>query len=177
MLKELLKLDTSNAVGIDDLHPRLLKTAAPHIARILTVLFNCSLEKGCVPNEFKVAKITPIHKGGNRMELRKYRPISVLPTISKIFEKAIHEQVYTYFNKHSLLSERQSGFRPGHSTLTCLTELVENILDNMDNSQITGAIFLDLKRAFDLIPHDLILQKMSLYGIRGVDLEWIESYF
>ena len=80
------------------------------------------------------------------MELTNYRPISVLPTISKIFEKAVHNQVHTYLNKHSLLSERQSGFRPVHSTLTCLTEIVEGKLDNMDKGLVTGAIFLDLKR-------------------------------
>ena len=111
VLKELLKLDVSKAAGIDDLPPKLLKIAAPHIVRVLTVLFNCSLSKGYVPHDFKVAKITPIHKGGNKMELTNYRPISILPTMSKIFEKAVHNQIYSYLNKHSLLSERQSGFR------------------------------------------------------------------
>ena len=110
VLKELLKLDVSKAVGIDDLPPKLLKIAAPHIVRVLTVLFNCSLSKGYVPHEFKVAKITPIHKGGNKMELTNYRPISILPTMSKIFEKAVHNQIYSYLNKHSLLSERQIRF-------------------------------------------------------------------
>ena len=76
-----------------------------------------------------------------------------------------------------MLSERQSGFRPGHSTLTCLTEIVEIILDNIDKGRLIGAIFLDLKRAFDVIPHHLIFQKMSYYGISGVELEWFKSYF
>ena len=156
VLNELLKLDSSKAVGIDDLHPRLLKFAAPFIASTRTVLFN-KLKNGCFPTEFQIAKITPIHKGGNRMDLRNYRSISVLPSISKILEKAVHQQLYTYLKL--LLSERQSSFRPGHSTVTCLTEMIENILDNIDKGQVTGAIFSTQKEHSMLYSTTLFFRK------------------
>ena len=175
VLNEIQNLDVRKAVGVDGLNLRLLKTAAKFITKPLTVLFNRSISTGQLPHEFKVAKIVPIHKGGS-YEPENFRPISLLPSLSKILEKAVHQQLYCYLNDNGLLSDRQSGFRPLHSTSTCLTEIVDFLLDNMNSKQLTGSIFLDLRKAFDVIPLNLILEKMKYYGIRHSELEWFTSY-
>ena len=142
---ELLNIDCKKAVGIDGLHPKLLKLAAEYISVPISFLFNCSLQSSFIPMDFKMARISPIHKGGT-YEINNFRPISVLPVLSKILEKAVHKQLYTYLNKNNMLSSQQSGFRPSHSTATCITDIVDYLLDNMNTKQITGSIFLDFNK-------------------------------
>ena len=105
-----------------------------------------------------------------------FRPISILPSLSKILENAVHKQLYSYLNQNNLLSERQSGFRPLHSTTTCLTEITDYLLDNMNSGQITGTIFYDLRKAFDVILHKIILDKLFFYGMSNKVYEWFKSY-
>ena len=174
--KELKSINCNKAVGIDKLHPKLLKLAADCIAVPLTFLYNVSLRTAEIPSEFKIAKIIPLYKGGNKLDINNYRPISLLPLPAKILERAVHAQLYKYLDENSLLSSVQSGFRPMHSTQTCVTDISEYILQNMNSGNITGAIFLDLRKAFDVISHTRLLQKLSLYGISNFELEWFKSY-
>ena len=174
--KELQKIDVNKAAGLDDLHPRLLKSAAPCIAEPLTHILNKSLNSGCFPSDFKNAKIVPVPKGGDSSVLSNFRPISLLSCVSKILERAVHMQLYEYLQKFELLSHRQSGFRPKHSTATCLVEITDFLLNNLDSGLITGAIFLDLKNAFDIISHEILLSKLPFYGIKTTELDWFSSY-
>ena len=96
---------------------------------------------------FKRAKIIPVPKSSETSDIGNYRPISLLSCLSKILEKAVHAQLYEYLQEYKLLSQRQSGFRPKHSTATCLIEITDYLLNNIDCGLITGAIFLDLKKA------------------------------
>ena len=173
--EELRNIDCKKAVGLDGLHPKLLKIGADLISEPLTFLFNRSLQTSDIPLDFITARISPIHKGGTH-EVNNYRPISVLPVLSKILEKAVHKQLFDHLNKNKLLSSQQSGFRPSHSTATCVTEIVDYLLENMNKRQLTGAVFLDLKKAFDVIPHRKILRKLSYYGINMKELKWFENY-
>ena len=163
---ELHNMNCKKAVGVDGLHPKLLQLAANYIAAPLAYMFNRSLKSSQIPMDFKRARITPIHKGG-AFEIGNFRPISILPILSKILEKAVHLQLYEYLNNHKLLSQQQSGFRPLHSTATSVTHIVDFLLENMNYGQLTGGIFLDLKKAFDVIPLNLILAKLKYYGIRN----------
>ena len=172
---ELLSIDCKKATGMDGLHPKLLKLAADYISEPLTFIFNCSLKTSHIPMDFKMARVTPIHKGGS-YEVNNFRPISVLPVLSKILEKAVHKQLYAYLNENGMLSSQQSGFRPSHSTATCITDIVDYLLSNMNTKQITGSIFLDLKKAFDVISHDKILNKLFYYGIRNKEHCWFFNY-
>jgi len=116
VFKQLRSLSTKKATGVDDLPAKLLKLAAPYISKVLSNICNMSLDKGIVPNEWKEARVTPIHKGGDKDDLNNFRPISVLPVISKILERFVHDELYYYLQCHNIMVSEQSGFRPHHST-------------------------------------------------------------
>ncbi len=109
-------------------------------------------------------------------DINNYRPISVLPIVSKLLEKAVHDELYQYLQENVLLSKLQLGFRPGHSTQSALTYLNESILNNVDSGMLTGIVFLDLKKAFDTVDHSLLLTKLKSYGITEVELGWFGNY-
>ena len=149
------------------------------IADCVTHLTNLSINSGVVASEWKQAKVVPLFKSGNKDDLDNYRPISILPILSKILEKAVFHQLYSYLSKNSLLSPYQSGFRADHSTQfsqLAVTFLTDKIRGHMDKGLLTGAVFIDLKKAFDTVPHDGLLNKLFRYGIQDQPLSWFESY-
>ena len=118
-----------------------------------------------------------IYKSGNRQECENYRPISILPIISKILERSVLNQIYKFLNDNSLLSKYQSGFRPKNSTLTALIQMCDTLYENMDNGELNGVVFLDIWKAFDSINHTILLHKMKVqFGITNVELDWFSSY-
>ena len=176
VLKQLKCLKLKNATGIDGLPARLFKDSAVVIADRVTHLVNLSIKSGKVPSEWKQAKVVPLFKSGNKDDLDNYRPISILPILSKILEKAVFHQLHSYRSKNSLLSPYQSGFRASHSTQLAITFLIDKIRGRMDKGLLTGAMFIDLKKAFDTVPHDGLLNKLFRYGIQDQPLSWFESY-
>ena len=131
---------------------------------------NRSLSEGSVPSDWKHAVVTPIHKSGSTSDAANYRPISTLPVFSKILERAVHTMVYAYFQENNLLSNHQSGYRPLHSTSTCLIDVTNRLLQNIDRGRLTGMIFLDLTKAFDTIDHDVMLNKLLDLGFSDTAL-------
>ena len=123
VLKLLSKLDVTKATGLDQISNKVLKQAAPVIYKQLTELFNLSLKSGEYPVDWKLAKVSPVFKAGERNDPNNYRPISILSTISRVFEKLVYEQIYNYLTKNNLLDSRQSGLRSLHSTVTALLDL------------------------------------------------------
>ena len=115
----------------------------------LTGIFNQSLMTGIFLSDWKMGKVSPIFKNGSKSDLNNYRPISVIPTVAKIFEKIINDQLYQYLNENGLLNSGQSGFRSLQSTLTTLLEANDNLCVNIDRGLLNGVIFIDLKKAFD----------------------------
>ena len=174
--KALSNLATNKASGLDGLSPRLIRAAASCISQHITFIFNLSLSLGEVPAEWKLGKVIHIHKGGARDNCNNYRPISILPTLMKVFERIINDRLYSYLHTNNLLSSQQSGFRPLHSTSTTLLQVSDYILHNTDNGMLTGAVFLDLKKAFDTVHHPTLLKKLNLLGLNNVELEWFKSY-
>ena len=142
-------LKACKATGLDKIPAKILKLSANIIAPSLTFIFNLSLATGVDIDEWKHARVTPIFKSGDRRQCENYRPISILPVVSKAFEKEVFRQVYRYLFESSLLSKFQSGFRPKHSTVTALIQMCDEWLENMDNGKLNGVVFIDIKKAFD----------------------------
>ena len=155
---------------------KILKLAANIIAPSLTHIFNQSIAVSIFPTEWKLARVSPICKKGKKDDPNNYRPISFIPVVAKIFEKLVHVQLYNYLNDNDLLANCQSGFRSLHSTLTALLEATENWSLNIDNGPINGVIFIGLKKAFDTIDHNIVICKLSNYGVDQKALRWFQSY-
>ena len=131
---------------------------------------------GEIPNDWKAAKVCPIYKEGSPLDTSNYRPISLLSVCLKLFEKIVHKQLYLHLATNGLLSTNQSGFRPTHSTVTALIDVTDYILENIDRGLYTGAIFLDLKKAFDTVDVPNLLGKLSSLGVHGTEQLWFKSY-
>ena len=173
------KLKSKNSSGKDEISNKLLKSIKDEIAKPLTIIINQSLRTGIFPDALKIAKVKPLYKKGDNFCLNNYRPISLLPTISKIFERVMFTQLYSYLNANNLLSEQQYGFRSQHSTELACVKLVDYITTEMDNIKkikSPTAIFLDLSKAFDTLNFNILLNKLQYYGIHGISLSLIRSY-
>ena len=169
-------MKTNKATGLDCIPPPLLRDGAGAITGCLTYIINLSFTTGVVPEEWKTAKVVPLFKTGKKEEMENYRPISVLAAASKIAERAMYHQLYQYLDQNSLLSNFKSNFRKSFSTETAVTFFIDNIRRNMEIGLLTGAIYIDLKKAFDTIDHNLLLAKLRRYGIDSQPLKWINSY-
>ena len=145
-----------------------LKDSADITSPLLTHLFNCSINSAIFPEIWKNAKVTAIFKCGDKSNPSNYRPISVLPVLSKILEKAIHLQLYQYLNDNGLLSKKQFGFKPKSSTCVAVGQFTDTILKNLDAGLLTGLVFLDLSKAFDTVDHSIFL-KLSYLTQRSND--------
>ena len=145
---------------------------APHIAHNI----NLSLKYAIIPTDMKTAKVTPIYKDGEKCQFTNYRPISVLPIISKILEHCVYTQLIDHLEHHNLLSSKQFGFRKKRSTESACVIFLDHIHRAMDNSKLTGALFVDLSKAFDTVSHSSILEKLPQYGITGNEMEWFTDY-
>ena len=176
VMKRVQELKSKSSFGHDGLSSILLKRIASKIKNVLTTIINQSLMTGIFPNSLKTAKISPIYKKEDPHLTDNYRPISLLPVISKIFEKVAFKQVYDYFNVNDLLYKSQYGFRKKHSTELAGLEFYDKIINNLENDKLPLAVFLDLSKAFDTIDHEILLKKLRYYGISGNSLLWFKSY-
>ena len=149
----LSSLSASKSTGMDNIPAKVLKITANIIAPSLTYVFNLSLESGIYVDDWKLAKIIPIHKSEHRKKCENYRPISILPVISNVFESEIFSQLCEYLNKNTLLSDRQCGFRPKYGTNAALIEMCDLWISHTDKGELNGVVFLDIRKAFDSINH------------------------
>ena len=169
-------IPAKNSCGYDDISSIFLKQIATSIIKPLTIVINQVLNNGIFPDKLKIAKVVPIFKSGDCALTNTYRPISLLPVISKVIEKIIYTQLSLYFESNKLFSDSQYGFRPNHSTEQATLELTDRIISAMDNNDVQIGIFLDLSKAFDTIDHAILLSKLEHYGVDGIPLQLVKSY-
>ena len=152
--------------GCDNILAVLIKWSSHIIAPVIVKLFNRFLDLELYPNCLKTAKVTALHKGGEKSISDNYRSISVLTQINKIFEKLLHARLNEFVTEHKILENNQFGFRKSHSTSHGITHLHETILKSIEKKQICVALFIDLKSAFDTIDHQILKDKLDHYGVR-----------
>jgi len=175
-LKCIVKNLKLSASGIDGIQPNIFKNVFSALQQPLLHVINLSFIQGVFPNELKSACVIPIFKGGDPKLIQNYRPVSVLPVISKIFERVMYNRLVKYLEKYNILYKYQFGFKSNHSTYMALTLLVDKILSALDNNEHVIGLYLDFAKAFDTVNHQILLSKLSHYGIRGNMLKWFESY-
>jgi len=166
----------SNSTGIDCLTTKIIKLNVNALTPILKTLVNKSLSQGKFPEKLKTAKIIPVFKNKDKTEISNYRPISILPVISKIYERVFYNRLYNYFNFNNLFSESQYGFRSGRSTELALLKFSEDIIHSFNDGKNTVATFMDLSKAFDCVNHEILLKKLEHYGINRICIQWVQSY-
>ena len=162
--------------NIYDISVSIIKSNSNYLAIPLSILFNQSINKGKFPQQLKNAIVIPIHKKGSKENTSNYRPISLLNTFSKIFEKLMKGFLMNYLESKSILNPKQFGFRRGLSTFDALKTLNEEIFSALDSKNHLLSIFIDFSKAFDTVKHDILLMKLHHYGIRGIIFDWFSDY-
>ena len=170
------KMKSSTTTGHDGITSNLLKVVLPEINFTLIHIFNLFLSTGVVPLQLKIAKVVPIYKAGDSHHFNNYRSISIWPSISKVLERIIHNRIFDSISKHNILCSNQYGFRPNRTTHMALNEFYTKVTEDLDNKLHSIGIFLDLSKPFDTLNHSILINKLSLYGIRGVANQWISNY-
>ena len=166
----------NSSPGHDGIKAEVLKRSLPIVVDPLVHCINLSFTSGVFPSELKLANVSPIFKTGDHRSLGNYRPISILSVFSKIFEKLMHCRVYSFLTEHNILYTKQFGFRSGFSTemaLMCVTDFIIRALDRKNH---VIALFLDMRKAFDTVNIDILLNKLFHLGLRGPVHSWFRDF-
>ena len=174
--KIIQELDPKFSSGKDGISIFLFISIKSIVIKPLAIIINQLLSTGIFPDRLKVAKVVPLFKKGDKSLFSNYRPISLLPSISKIFEKVIFYQLYAYLEDHKLLYTSQYGFRKKHSTELAALELIDKVTFLMQEGKTPVGIFLNMSKAFDTLNHDILLDKLAFYGISGVNKDLFKCY-
>lgn len=169
-------LKNSSSAGSDGINTKLIKKIAYEISEVLTYLINLSAEEGVFPEAIKTAIVVPLHKKDDPCDPGNYRPISLLSTFSKIFEKIMAKRMVSFLNSGNFFCESQFGFREGKNTEDALVMFLEEVHSNLDRNRKVAGLFVDLTKAFDLVDHNLLLSKLYKAGFRGSIYHWFASY-
>ena len=174
-VKDIIKtLNTKKACPDGDIPVKLIKMNEDIFSRLVFQNFSQSLINGDFPHCLKQAEVIPPFKKEKNLDKSNYRPVSILPLISKIYERLMYDQMYKYFNQ--IFSKFQCGFRKGFSTQNCLLNRIENWKESLDQGVHYGALLTDLSKAFDCIIHDLLIAKLQVYGFDNDSLNFICNY-
>jgi hypothetical protein len=169
-------LKPKKSAGWDELSPFLLKRSANFIVNPLTYLINQSLKEGIFPDLLKYAIVKPVPKKSNMNTADNLRPISLLPTFSKVFERVVFNRLYTHLERNEILSPSQFGFRRGKCTADAIYELVDTVSSALDGSRFAVGAFCDLSKAFDCVDLGILVEKLRFYGVESTALAWLKSF-
>ena len=169
-------LDSSKSVGWDEVSPRVIKGVYRELAGPLSAFLNYCLRESIYPEFFKVARVVPVYKGEDPTQFGNYRPVSVLPVLSQVFERVLQNRLVEFLSEAGVLIPGQYGFRAGHSTAMAVLDMVEKIRGAWNSGNSALGVFIDLKKAFDTVDHHILLAKLEHYGIRGGAQDLLASY-
>lgn len=172
----LRNLPNKHSHGLDEIPPILFKECADELTAPFYVLVNQSFVEGVYPDRLKKAVIKPLHKKGTKLAATNYRPIALLPTSSKVFEKAMYNRIYPFCEKFKIFDENQNGFRKNRSTMLAIFKYIQEALNILNNKKYGIGILLDMTKAYDKIQYHILLNKLHAVGIRGIAYEWFKSY-
>lgn len=171
-------LKERKAIGVDGIGNRILKECAEFLSPIVTKIIQKSFDTGSYPEVLKLARVVPVFKSGNPEDCTNYRPISVLTGLNKVFEVVLNERLLSFLRRTNFLTHAQYGFRQKSNTTTAAYEVVNFVSGNLDKKfvKVVSGLFLDLSKAFDLVDHQLLLEKLYKAGIRGPMYDLLKSY-
>jgi hypothetical protein len=172
----LKKLKSSKSPGPDEIHPAMLKLLSESLAPSVTSLFNKSLLTSQIPDDWRIATVTPLPKKGSKQEAANYRPVSLTSVLCKVLETIVRNRIVNFLDRENLLNLSQHGFSSGRSCLTNLLSFMEGLSRRLDEGDEIEAVFLDLSKAFDTVNHRLLLRKLAMYGLPDSVVRWIGSF-
>lgn len=172
----IIKTLKDSAPGNDNIHIIVIKEAAPVLAPVISNMIHKSFQTGIFSEKLKFTKVIPVHKGGKANDITNYRTISILPCISKIYERTMYNRLMTFLDNNNILIKCQFGLRKNYSPKLGLVKLPDLILNNLGNDKYVIGVFLDLKKAFDTLNHKILIQKLNYYGISGKFNYWFSNY-
>ena len=176
VLEVLQFFDISKAAGIDKISGRFLKDGVNILAKPIAKICNISISSGLFPSDCKIAKLKPLYKKGSKTNPENFRPISLLPLISKVIETIVYDQVEDYLLQNNILYNYQSRFKKNHSTDLFLSFLIDKILKDFDEGLFMGMILIDLQKAFDTTNHEILLGKLHAIDFSEKTVAWFKSY-
>lgn len=176
ILNVIKNLKNTNSTGHDDISTNIIKAVAEDISPVLSYLVNLSLEYGVFPDMLKISVVKPLFKQEDKQNMEYYRPLVMVSIFSKIYEKIIYKNIYSYLEKYNILVNEQKGFRKNKSTDLAIYDFLRKVTSEMDARTQVSALYMDLSRAFEYVDHKTLFSKLSAYGIRGNTLNLIKSY-
>ena len=176
VIKLLRGVNSSKSAGADGLHPRFIKETADTLCEPVTILFNQSLFEGSLPDIFKRANVTPIHKSGEKSLPKNYRPISVTPILCRLLETIVREVLIQHIKTNNIIINEQYGFREKRGCILQLLKVLDEIVTSLENGNPVDMIYLDIQKAFDSVPHQRLIKKIKSLGIDGNIHKWIKNF-
>ena len=177
VVKQLKKLNTGKAAGMDGIPPLLLVETADALALPISMIFKKSLEEGCIPNDWRKAKVAPIYKNkGSRSSTNNYRPVSLTSVLCKTMETLVRGKMITHLKDNNLICDQQHGFTSGRSCVTQLLDTLDCWTEILDRGESVDVVYMDFRKAFDSVPHRRLMKKVEAHGIRGRVYEWTQNF-